>query len=147
MMSTPPLKRAQMNYQPILFAIGGHAMPKAKPVSLFPLSFEQAIGALIKAPSKPQEKRATSKPKKRKKYRRLQMNQFPSCISSVRILTKKSDLLRNHCPYLPTALDISMPCSSTNSRLSAVGLSGSLLIFSSNALNFVMILLSSPQCR
>jgi len=42
-------------------------MPKAKPVSLFPLSFEQAIDALIKAPPKPQKKRATSKLKKRKK--------------------------------------------------------------------------------
>jgi hypothetical protein len=41
-------------------------MPKAKPVSLFPLSFEQAIDVLIKAKPKPQKKRGTSKPKKRK---------------------------------------------------------------------------------
>ena len=40
-------------------------MPKAKPVSLHPLSFEQAIDMLIKA--KPQNKRATSKPKQHKK--------------------------------------------------------------------------------
>ena len=42
-------------------------MPKAKPVSLHPLSFEQAIDMLIKAKPKPQKKRAMSKPKKRKK--------------------------------------------------------------------------------
>jgi hypothetical protein len=41
-------------------------MPKAKPISLFPLSFEQAIDVLIKAKSRPQKKRALSKPKKRK---------------------------------------------------------------------------------
>ena len=40
-------------------------MPKAKPVSLHPLSFEQAIDVLIKTPPKPQKKRAMSKPKKR----------------------------------------------------------------------------------
>jgi hypothetical protein len=40
-------------------------MPKAKPVSLSPLSFEQAIDALIKAKPKPQKKRTLSKPKKR----------------------------------------------------------------------------------
>ena len=34
-------------------------MPKAKPVSLFPLSFEQAIDVLIKAKPKPQKKRLT----------------------------------------------------------------------------------------
>jgi hypothetical protein len=33
-------------------------MPKAKPVSLHPLSFEQAIDVLIKAKPKPQKKRA-----------------------------------------------------------------------------------------
>jgi hypothetical protein len=42
-------------------------MPKAKPVSLHPLSFEQAIDMLIKAKPKPQKKRVMSKPKKRKK--------------------------------------------------------------------------------
>lgn len=36
-------------------------MPKAKPVSLFPLSFEQAIDVLIKAKPKPQKKKAASK--------------------------------------------------------------------------------------
>ena len=41
-------------------------MPKAKPVSLHPLSFEQAIDMLIKAKPTPQKKRTTSKPKKRK---------------------------------------------------------------------------------
>lgn len=40
-----------------LFAIGGQAMPKAKPVSLHPLSFEQAIDLLIKAKPKPQKKK------------------------------------------------------------------------------------------
>ena len=40
-------------------------MPKAKPVSLHPLSFEQAIDLLIKATPKPQKKGATAKPKKR----------------------------------------------------------------------------------
>ena len=39
-------------------------MPKANPVSLFPLSFEQAIDVLIKAKSKPQKKR--EKPKRKK---------------------------------------------------------------------------------
>lgn len=41
-------------------------MPKAKPLSLHPLSFEQVIDVLIKAKPKPQKKRAISKPKKRK---------------------------------------------------------------------------------
>jgi len=50
-----------------LFAIGGHAMPKARPVSLHPLTFEQAIDVLIKAKPKPQKKRAMAKSKKRKK--------------------------------------------------------------------------------
>jgi hypothetical protein len=48
-----------------LFAIGGQAMSKAKPVSLHPLSFEQAIDVLIKATPKPQKRRV--KTKKRKK--------------------------------------------------------------------------------
>ncbi len=39
-------------------------MPKAKPVSLHPLSFEQAIETLIKAQPKPQKKRVKAKPKK-----------------------------------------------------------------------------------
>jgi hypothetical protein len=42
-------------------------MPKAKPVSLFPLSFEQAIDVLIKAKPRPQKKRALSQAKKQKK--------------------------------------------------------------------------------
>ena len=42
-------------------------MPKAKPLSLHPLSFEQVIDVLIKAKPNPQKKRATTKPKKRKK--------------------------------------------------------------------------------
>ena len=71
MLSTPPLKRAQMKYQPknvqLSLPFGGHPVPKAKPVSLFPLSFEQAIDVLIKAKPKPQKKRAISKQKKRKK--------------------------------------------------------------------------------
>jgi hypothetical protein len=50
----------------ITLANGG-VMPKAKPVSLFPLSFEQAIDVLIKAKPKPQKRNAISKPKKRKK--------------------------------------------------------------------------------
>jgi hypothetical protein len=42
-------------------------MPKAKPVSLHPLTFDQAIDVLIKATPKPKNKRATSfKTKKRK---------------------------------------------------------------------------------
>jgi len=39
-------------------------MPKARPVSLFPLSFEQAIDMLIKAKSKPKKKIAKSKKKR-----------------------------------------------------------------------------------
>jgi len=38
-------------------------MPKAKPVSLFPLSFEQAIDVLIKAKPKPQKKQSKQKRK------------------------------------------------------------------------------------
>ena len=38
-------------------------MPKAKPVSLHPLSFEQAIDLLLKTPPKPQKKR--TKPKRK----------------------------------------------------------------------------------
>jgi len=41
-------------------------MPKAKPISLHPLTFEQAIDVLIKAKPKPQKKRASSKPKAKK---------------------------------------------------------------------------------
>lgn len=41
-------------------------MPKAKPISLHPLSFEQVIDVLIKAKPKPQKKRATSSPSKLK---------------------------------------------------------------------------------
>jgi hypothetical protein len=41
-------------------------MPKAKPVSLHPLSFEQAIDMLIKTAPKPQKKRNKAK-KKRKR--------------------------------------------------------------------------------
>jgi hypothetical protein len=39
-------------------------MPKAKPISLHPLSFEQAIDVLIKAKLNPQKKKAKSKRKK-----------------------------------------------------------------------------------
>jgi len=38
-------------------------MPKAKPVSLHPLSFEQAIDMLIKAPAKAEKKSKPKKPK------------------------------------------------------------------------------------
>ncbi|MEK6763695.1 MAG: hypothetical protein AABY96_13360 [Nitrospirota bacterium] len=38
-------------------------MPKAKPVSLHPLSFEQAIDVLIKATPKPQKKSTNTKKK------------------------------------------------------------------------------------
>ena len=38
-------------------------MPKAKPVSLHPLSFEQAIDVLIKAKLKPQKTKSKPKPK------------------------------------------------------------------------------------
>ena len=38
-------------------------MPKAKPISLHPLSFEQAIDVLIKAKSKPLKKRIGKKKK------------------------------------------------------------------------------------
>ena len=38
-------------------------MPKAKPVSLHPLSFEQAIDVLIRTPPKPQKKRVKQKKK------------------------------------------------------------------------------------
>ena len=40
---------------------GGTLMPKAKPVSLHPLTFEQAIDVFIKTVPKPQKKRATAK--------------------------------------------------------------------------------------
>jgi hypothetical protein len=39
-------------------------MPKAKPLSLFPLSLEQAIDGLIKAKPEPQKKRRSKKSKK-----------------------------------------------------------------------------------
>jgi hypothetical protein len=39
-------------------------MPKAKPVSLHPLTFEQAIDALIKAPPKLKKKSTKHKMKK-----------------------------------------------------------------------------------
>jgi hypothetical protein len=42
-------------------------MPKAKPVSLFPLSFEQAIDLLVKVKPKPQNKRTVTKYSKSKK--------------------------------------------------------------------------------
>jgi len=42
-------------------------MPKAKPVSLYPLSFEQAIDVLIKTAPKPQKKKVASKSKARGK--------------------------------------------------------------------------------
>lgn len=42
-------------------------MPKAKPVSLFPLSFEEAMDMLLKGALKSKKKRAKSKPKKSKK--------------------------------------------------------------------------------
>jgi hypothetical protein len=48
------------------FAIGGVSMPKAKPVSLHPLSFEQAIDVLIKAAPKPQKKRVFKRNKRKK---------------------------------------------------------------------------------
>ena len=40
-------------------------MPKAKPVSLHPLTFEQAIDMLIKAPLETEKKQAVFKQKKR----------------------------------------------------------------------------------
>jgi len=39
-------------------------MPKAKPISLFPLSFEQVLDTLLKANPKPKKKRP--RPKKHK---------------------------------------------------------------------------------
>lgn len=38
-------------------------MPKAKPISLHPLTFEQVIDVLIKTPPKPQKKRTARKKK------------------------------------------------------------------------------------
>lgn len=38
-------------------------MPKAKPISLHPLSFEEAIDVLLKAPSKPQKTKTKAKKK------------------------------------------------------------------------------------
>jgi hypothetical protein len=42
-------------------------MPKAKPVSLHPLSFDQVIDVLIKAKPKPQKKTPKTKPKGHRK--------------------------------------------------------------------------------
>jgi hypothetical protein len=42
-------------------------MPKAKPISLHPLSFEQVIDVLIKAKPKPQKKRVLQKRGKSKR--------------------------------------------------------------------------------
>jgi len=36
-------------------------MPKAKPVSLYPLSFDEALTKLLKAPPKPQKKKIKAK--------------------------------------------------------------------------------------
>jgi hypothetical protein len=41
-------------------------MPKAKPVSLHPLTFEQVIDVLIKTPPKPQKPQRKAKIKKAK---------------------------------------------------------------------------------
>ena len=46
-------------------------MPKAKPISLHPLSFEQAIDVLINAKPKPQKKRTIAKSEKHKKSLRV----------------------------------------------------------------------------
>jgi hypothetical protein len=53
----------QSEARPTPLAQGG-LMPKAKPVSLFPLSFEQAIDVLIQAKPKPRKKRKSKKSKK-----------------------------------------------------------------------------------
>jgi hypothetical protein len=53
----------QSGARPTPLAHGG-LMPKAKPVSLFPLSFEQVIDVLMKAKPKPQKKRRSKKSKK-----------------------------------------------------------------------------------
>lgn len=44
-------------------------MPKAKPISLHPLTFEEAIDILIKTPPKTQGKPTPEKQKKRKSIR------------------------------------------------------------------------------
>jgi hypothetical protein len=44
----------------------GGIMPKAKPVSLHPLTFEQAIDVLIRAAPKPQKMKTASKVKRKK---------------------------------------------------------------------------------
>lgn len=36
-------------------------MPKAKPISLYPLKFEEAIDILLKAPPKPQKTKTKTK--------------------------------------------------------------------------------------
>ena len=48
-------------------------MPKAKPVSLYPLSFEQAIDVLIKTPPKPHKKGAKPKKKNQVKSSKLKI--------------------------------------------------------------------------
>jgi len=53
----------QSEERPTPFA-QGDLLPKAEPVSLFPLSLEQAIDVLIKAKPKPQKKRRSKKLKK-----------------------------------------------------------------------------------
>ncbi|HXX75641.1 MAG TPA: hypothetical protein VEI50_10970 [Nitrospiraceae bacterium] len=40
-------------------------MPKAKPISLFPLSFEQVLDTLLKANPKPKKKRLKMKSRKK----------------------------------------------------------------------------------
>lgn len=41
-------------------------MPKAKPVSLYPMNFDEALTMLIKTPPKPQKKQRKAKTKKAK---------------------------------------------------------------------------------
>lgn len=56
-------------------------MPKARPVSLFPLSVEEAIDALLKGLQKPQKKGGVaSKPKKRKKANTKHFSRKPALI-------------------------------------------------------------------
>jgi hypothetical protein len=45
----------------VAFTIGG-PMPKAKPISLHPMSFDQAIESILKATPKPQKKKSKGKP-------------------------------------------------------------------------------------
>ena len=64
MLRTPPVKRSQLKYQAkniqIAFAIEGESMPKAKPVSLHPSTFDEAIKRLMSVD--PAELRIPSKP-------------------------------------------------------------------------------------